>query len=82
MGSTRCVLALSLFVGFGFASFGANNASAQAEAPAEIQLDPLPTHWIAERPVGRGAGPVTPAMLEEPFAEGSAWGGSLVERMR
>ena len=73
MGSTRCVLALSLCVGFGFASLGANNASAQAEAPAEIQLDPLPTHWIAERPVGRGAGPVTPAMLEEPFAEGSRW---------
>ena len=71
MGSTRCVLALSLCVGFGFASLGANNASAQTEAPAEIQLDPLPTHWMAERPVGRGAGPVTPAMLEEPFAEGS-----------
>jgi alcohol dehydrogenase (cytochrome c) len=60
-------------VGFGFANLGANSASAQAEAPAEIQLDPLPTHWIAERPVGRGAGPVTPAMLEEPFAEGSRW---------
>lgn len=73
MGSTRCVLTLSLCVGFGFANLGANSASAQAEAPAEIQLDPLPTHWIAERPVGRGAGPVTPAMLEEPFAEGSRW---------
>ncbi|TDJ38658.1 MAG: PQQ-dependent dehydrogenase, methanol/ethanol family [Gammaproteobacteria bacterium] len=73
MRSTRGLLALSLCAGFGFASLGANSASAPADTPAEIQLDPLPTHWIAERPVGRGAGPVTRAMLEEPFAEDSRW---------
>ena len=29
--------------------------SAQDDAPAELQLPPLPTHWMAKQPVGRGA---------------------------
>lgn len=46
---------------------------AQGEIAAEIQLPPLPTHWTAKQPAGRGAGPVTRAMLEDPFADHSRW---------
>ena len=66
---------LSLFVlsALVFAGLGAGSARAQHEEPSEIQLDPLPTHWLAPKPVGRGAGPVTQAMLDDPFAEDERW---------
>ncbi len=61
-----CVSVLSIFPSVSLA------AEPMSE-PAEIVLDPLPTHWIAPKPVGGSAGPVTQAMLDTPFAKGSRW---------
>ncbi len=61
--SLGCVVAVWL---------SASPAAAQ-ESPRELQLPPLPTHWQAAKPVGRGAGPVTDAMLRKPFADRARW---------
>jgi alcohol dehydrogenase (cytochrome c) len=67
---------LSILV-LGFLVFGCGDDSARGplemDEGAEIAMPPLPTHWIAEEPVGNGAGPVTAAMLREPFAERGRW---------
>jgi alcohol dehydrogenase (cytochrome c) len=77
MQPSRCPLsvlsALSALTALVFTVLGAGVALAQHEEAAEIQLDPIPTHWVAPKPVGRGAGPVTQAMLDDPFAEGERW---------
>jgi alcohol dehydrogenase (cytochrome c) len=36
-------------------------------------LPPLPTHWVAKPPVAADAGPVTPEMLRDPFADRGRW---------
>jgi alcohol dehydrogenase (cytochrome c) len=38
-----------------------------------IDLAPVPKHWTAEGEVGKGAGPVTQAMLNDPFAATDRW---------
>jgi len=45
----------------------------EAEAPAEIQLPPVPTHWKAEKPVGTSAGPVTAAQLTAAATPADKW---------
>ncbi len=54
-------------------TYAPTSAFAQGDTPAEFQLPPLPTHWTAKTPAGRGAGPVTRTMLEDPFGEPSRW---------
>jgi alcohol dehydrogenase (cytochrome c) len=48
-----------------------------ADAPTMLELiedlPPLPTHWIAENPVGEDVGPVDDAMLQDPFGDASRW---------
>ncbi len=62
-----------VLAGLVLVGLGAGSAGAEVESPAAIELDPLPTHWTAREPAGRGAGPVTRAMLEDPFGEGARW---------
>lgn len=50
-----------------------HTAAATSEESGEIELAPLPNYWPAETPAGRGAGPVTDAMLRDPFAESDRW---------
>lgn len=71
--SIRIAILLFLCGAIGLASLGPDRALADGEAPAEIQLQPLPTHWLARKPAGRGAGPVTAAMLADPFAQEGQW---------
>jgi alcohol dehydrogenase (cytochrome c) len=49
------------------------HAAVAPATDAEFQLAPLPTHWLAKQPVGTGAGPVTQAMLRDPFADRGRW---------
>ncbi len=55
---------------------GAEFGAGQESASGEIDLAGVvgaPTHWTAEGQVGRGAGPVTQAMLNDPFASTDQW---------
>ena len=73
MRQTRCFPPLCVLTLLVACVLGADTAFAQVEGPAEIQLAPLPTHWTAQKPAGSGAGPVTGAMLEDPFGDGARW---------
>ncbi len=42
------------------------------EVFAEL-MPPLPTHWLASEPVGDGSGPVSDAMLRDPYADPRSW---------
>ncbi len=67
----RWVQGLACVLGLGI---GTNATAQQAtEAPAEIQLPPLPTHWKAEKPVGASAGPVTDALLRDAATHADRW---------
>ncbi len=73
MRQLRCLPLLGVPIALVLGALAGTPASAQVEGPAEIQLAPLPTHWTAKKPAGHGAGPVTDAMLEDPFAQGAQW---------
>ena len=47
--------------------------SAEAGGGTDIGLAAVPTHWKAEKPVGKGAGPVTPDMLRQTGAKTDEW---------
>ena len=45
----------------------------EQQLSVEVELPPLPTHWVASEPVGNGAGPVSDAMLSEAPGDPSRW---------
>ena len=45
----------------------------EQQLSVEVELPPLPTHWVASEPVGYGAGPVSDAMLSEAPGDPSRW---------
>ncbi len=54
--------------------FGDAPAPAAGEGEGgNIELPPVPTHWLAKETAGRGAGPVTREILEDPFAKPDQW---------
>jgi alcohol dehydrogenase (cytochrome c) len=52
---------------------GAAAGEASAVQQEEYALPTLPTHWIARTPVATDAGPVTPEMLRDPYADRGRW---------
>ena len=46
---------------------------AEFQSASLEEFAPIPDHWTAEGEVGRGAGPVTQAMLNDPFASLDRW---------
>jgi hypothetical protein len=56
----------------------AHEASLQtSQTPTMLEilddLAPLPTHWIAQEPVGVSSGPVSAEMLRAPFEQTDRW---------
>ena len=45
----------------------------EQELSVEIELPPLPTHWLASEPAGGGAEPVSDRMLREAPSDPSRW---------